>query len=361
MRALSTLNLYFLKRQLWWVFGTFTIILAIIFVGDSIEHFRRISSGSNTDYLHEFKIILFKLPHLGEILLPYAFLIGSAIAFSKIALSNEFIVARAGGISLSKPLIPIAIVSLLISLMLVFIGNPAASSLYKQHLLISEGRGNDKTYNDVWLREKQTNGDRLFIYAPQVHTNPVILDSPTFYLFKSDSEFAQQYDATTAYLEEGKWILKHVMQSNASVSEGKVNRLIFPTVLTEESLLPSLMPPEALSFWEFLPHIRMLQSNGLDAQGPIARWAGMIMTPFLIFGLILCAGAFCLRMNRRRGGMMPVVKIIALGFAIYILRDILMAMASTKQIPVLLAALSPPLALTFYGIASIFVFEEPAP
>ena len=98
----------YVGRQFLFSFLAFTIgLLAIIMLFDTLELFRRVSAraevaGTST----VITMALLKLPTMAEKLIPFSALLGAMFAFWRLNRYNEFVVARAAGVSIWQFLAP---------------------------------------------------------------------------------------------------------------------------------------------------------------------------------------------------------------------------------------------------------------
>ena len=96
----GTLARYFGLRFLSATVGIFAGILALSVVIDYVELMRRASDVPTASPGLVARIALFRLPQLGERLMPFCVLIGTMFCYLNFSRRNELVVARAAGVSL---------------------------------------------------------------------------------------------------------------------------------------------------------------------------------------------------------------------------------------------------------------------
>src|SRR4051812_41629661 len=92
-------------------------LLGLILVSmliDVVELIRRASGKEGVPFSIIMELALLRAPHLAEKLLPYAVLIGSMMALTKLTRTHELIVARSAGVSVWQFLAPAIAVVMII-------------------------------------------------------------------------------------------------------------------------------------------------------------------------------------------------------------------------------------------------------
>ena len=134
---MSTIFSYYISRHFLISFlAVFGIFLGLIFLFDVIELLRRASGHDDIGLPTVLQMGLLKLPFLGQQAFPFAVLFGSMVAFWRLTLNSELIVARAAGVSAWQILIPVLGVSLLLGLLQVGALNPLASAFFANRLCV---------------------------------------------------------------------------------------------------------------------------------------------------------------------------------------------------------------------------------
>ena len=76
----------------------FTISLMLILLADTIELLRRAASKPNVHFAMVMEMAILKLPHMGQLLFPFATLFGGMAAFWRLTRNHELVVSRAAGV-----------------------------------------------------------------------------------------------------------------------------------------------------------------------------------------------------------------------------------------------------------------------
>ena len=128
----GTLGRYFAAAFLKWIFGVFFGCLAIVLLADVVEMLRRASTLPDAAMLDVVLISAFRLPSLGEQLLPFAVLFGSMAALLTLSRKSELVVTRAVGVSVWQFLKPGLAVTVVSGIGSVLLYDPLAAASKEQ-------------------------------------------------------------------------------------------------------------------------------------------------------------------------------------------------------------------------------------
>ena len=131
-------------------------------------------------------------------------------------------------------------------------------------------------------------------------------------------------------------------------------RLDLPTTLTSDEILESFAPPETVGFWDLGRFIAQMEESGFSGQRHRLFLQSELAKPALFAAMVLIGAAFALRPTRfGQTGVMILLAVLA-GFALYFLKDFAESLGGRGQIPLLVAAWTPP-------VAAILLARRPAP
>ena len=130
--------------------------------------------------------------------------------------------------------------------------------------------------------------------------------------------------------------------------------LDLPTTLTSEEILESFAPPETVGFWDLGRFIAQMEESGFSGQRHRLFLQSELAKPALFAAMVLIGAAFALRPTRfGQTGVMILLAVLA-GFALYFLKDFAESLGGRGQIPLIVAAWTPP-------VAAILLARQPAP
>lgn len=113
----GTLARYFGWRFVTATLGIFVGILVLSALIDYIELMRRASDVPDATPALVAKIAFFRMPQLGERLMPFCVLIGTMSSYLNFSRRNELVVARAAGVSAWQFVAPAAVAAFLLGVL----------------------------------------------------------------------------------------------------------------------------------------------------------------------------------------------------------------------------------------------------
>lgn len=363
MRISSTFSLYIFQHFATWLGYVFLGLVSIITLFDSIEMMRRASGKAEVGLETVLAMSLFKLPHLVQQTMPFCILFAATMAFWRLARANEFVVARAAGISAWHFLYPAIGIAMLVGVSLVTLFNPFASvMLSKFEQLESQFLKRTTSMLSVsktglWLRQADETGQSV-IHAAHVSQQDVLLNDVIIFLFEDNDKFRGRIDAETAQLRDGYWDIKDawITAPNKSATFEKQYRL--GTNLTENKILDSFASPQTMSFWDLPKFIETLERAGFSAHRHKLYWHSLLASPLLFGAMVLIAAIFSLRITRRSSGAVAVTGAVFCGFILYFFTDVIYALGLSSSIPTLLAAWTPAGVSVLLGLSVLFHIED---
>lgn len=362
MRLPWTMYLYFGRRVLFAVIAAFIISMALAFVIDFVELLRRTGSRE-VPFGTVLTMGLLRLPSISEKMMPFSMLFGSMWAFLQLSRSNEFVVARASGVSAWQFLAPAVVLALFIGVGAVAVYNPLASAMVSRFEALESEHVRGRTSllavseSGLWLRQADDAGQSV-IHALGATNQGVDLRDVIIFLYGNDEEFTGRIDADTATLAVGRWQI-----SNAQVTIPGQQRQFhemyeLPTSLTLERVQESFASPDTLSFWDLPEFIKTAQEAGFSALRYELHWHQLASRPFLMAAMVLIAACFSLRLTRLGGIGQLIVAGVVSGFFLYFFTDVTLALGARGVMPVVLAAWSPAFISAMLGAALIFHQED---
>jgi lipopolysaccharide export system permease protein len=363
MKLPRTLFFYIGKYFLLGICIAWLGLAAITMLIDIVELIRRTSGRDQVTFGIILQMVLLRIPHLATKLMPYAVLIGSMLALTRLTRTHELVVTRSAGVSVWQFLAPAVAVVMSLGVLMATVFNPLASVLLLRYEQMEgkyfTGRSSLTAISSsgLWLRQIEEEGEHI-IYATRISQNDMSFQNVAIFSFDEKKKFAERMDAERAVLEEGALHLYNVTRSIPGKMPQKYPETLIPTTLTINYIQDSFASPETLSFWYLPSFINMLEQAGFSALRHKLHWYSLLSSPFLLAGTVLVAAVFSLRLPRRgKVGVLVVAGVIA-GFLLHFFTDIIFALGSAGTVPVLLAALAPALVMMMIGAASLLHLED---
>lgn len=392
MKITPTLSRYLVKCYIVNFLVLLLALLSIVYLFDTVELIRRASKQQDVPLSLVLEMGLFKLPDVGQILLPFAILFSAMFTFWQLTRRYELIVVRASGFSVWQFLTPVAGLAITIGLLQITVINPVGATL------ISTFQQMERTYlshqeNDIavfreglWLRQAvmiesdapkdtpqstdsqpphqpQTQTSNLIsgyviLHAGHVRQPDWILQDVTALYFTDDNNFLQRVDATTATLKGKNWIMHDATIHKAGFENFTAASYQLPTTLTIEDIEESFSSPRSMSFWKLPDHIKTLERTGFDATRLKVHYQNLLSQPLLFAAMVLLAATVSMRPPRSGKTFMIIALGVFLGFIVFFLSSFLQALGSNGQIPVFLAAWSPALICFLLGLSAMMTIED---
>lgn len=363
-----TLSLYIARRFLMAVGLVFLIFFGILLLIDMIEQLRRFS-GQDIGFTGALRLSLFNVPETLYRILPLILIIGSITLFLALARSSELVVVRAAGRSGLRFLLTPVLVALALGALTISVLNPLVAATQKAYddarSDLQGGGSSALSFSDtgLWLRQGGDYGQTV-IQAARANLDGTELFDVTFLTFGPNGLPATRVQAERAALVPGAWL----------VTGGKIWTLSDPNpeqsaaIWTQETRLPSDLTPErirdsfgtpsSVPIWQLPGYIAGLEQAGFSARS-YKLWLQMeLAQPLLLVAMVLIAAGFTMRHLRfGKTGVMVLYAVLA-GFAIFFLRNFSQALGENGQIPVALAAWSPPLAAVLLALGLLLHLED---
>jgi lipopolysaccharide export system permease protein len=342
-------------------------LVAITGMVDVIELIRRASGREGVPFSVIVSLAFLKMPYFSTKLMPYAVLIGSMLALTRLTRTQELVVARAAGVSVWQFLMPAITVVFTIGVFMTTILNPFASALMMRFENIESkyisGRSSllAVSSSGLWLRQMEEGNPAIsehIIHSARLMQNDMSFAKVIIFGFDDKKRFAVRLDADRAVLTNHTLHLTDVVRSFPGKPPEALPEYDLPTTLTLEHIQDSFASPETMSFWHLPTFIDMLENAGFSALKHKLYWHSLLSAPFLMAGTVLIAAVFSLR-NPRRGkiGLLVVAGILT-GFLMHFFTDVIFAFGAGGTLPVVLAGWTPAAVVIMAGAALLLHLED---
>ena len=363
-----TLNLYIARRFLGSVGKVFLAFLAILLLIDMIEELRRFSDAG-IGLAGAAHMALLSVPETMYRILPLIIVMGAIANFLGLARSSELVVVRAAGRSGLRFLVTPLLVSVALGLLAVALLNPLVAATSKAYddmrSTLTQGGRSVLSVADtgLWLRQGSGEGQTV-IQAARSNLDGTELFGVTFLGFDQEGQPTRRIEAGAAKLVEGAWQLTGTKtwdltaanpEQTAVKAEGPV---VLASDLTPERIRDSFGTPSAIGFWDLPGYIADLERAGFSAQAYKLWYQMELALPMLMAAMVLVAAGFTMRHVRFGGTGKMVLYALLAGFGFFFLRNFAQALGDSGQIPVLLAAWSPPLAAVMLSLGLLLHLED---
>ena len=362
------LSLYIARRFLGTVGRVFLIFFAILMLVDVIEQLRRFS-GAGIGLAGAAEMSLLSVPQTLYRILPLIVIMGSIAMFLGLARSSELVVVRAAGRSGLRFLLTPLLASLALGMLAVALFNPLVAATSKAYddrrAELSQGGRSVLSVADtgLWLRQGSQDGQTV-IQAARANLDGTELFGVSFLGFDAEGQPVKRVEAETAKLIAGAWELTgtKTWDLTAPNPELSARREAGPVALasdlTPERIRDSFGTPSAIGFWDLPTYIADLERAGFSARAYRLWYQMELALPLLMSAMVLVAAGFTMRHVRFGGTGRMVLFALLAGFGFYFLRNFAQALGDSGQIPVVLAAWSPPVAAMMLSLGLLLHLED---
>ena len=204
----------------------------------------------------------------------------------------------------------------------------------------------------------------LVIRADRSNPDGTELTGVTFLAFDGASGPVSRIEADSARLEDGRWVLSGTKRwtlaegGNPERSAIRSDRLEVASDLTRDKIRDSFGAPSSIAIWELPGFIASLEKAGFSARKHQVWFQTELALPLLMAAMVLVAAGFTMRHARfGRTGTMVLLAMVT-GFAVFILRNFAQVLGENGQIPVAVAAWSPPIAAILFSLGLLLHLED---
>lgn len=354
---------YLVREFLAKFFLFFLILIGIVYLFDTIELIRRSSGHDDITMGVILALSLYKLPDVGQQILPFIILFSAIATFRSLSEKHELVCIRSAGLSAWQFMTPIITTTFILSLLYIMVLNPlSAASISKfeslQNLYFGNGTKTVTVIEDgLWIRQQDRTGN-FILKANELDAKKWIMNDVTVFFFDENDVHTQRIDAKTAELTTNEWIFKDVYIHKIGKSPSFLPKLMLSTTLTAQSIAESFSNPKTISFWRLPKFISSLQSTGLDTTDMRLYYQSLLSQPFLLVAMIFLAAAIALKTERVSTLLPIIVGGLGFGFIAFFLSSFLRALGLGHEMPIILAVWSSPLIITFGATAILARMED---
>ena len=359
-----TLSRYLSGRYLLTLLYFLICLLALIYTLDLVELLRRAGKNDNVPLTVVLIMGLFKLPEVGQVILPFAILFSGMYTFWTLTKQYELAVIRAAGLSVWQFLLPILTVGFLCGVVHITMINPLSALLldrfehYETKYLGSQRNLISVFQNGFWIREKETKAGEVILHAQKINPENWQLQTVTGLAFNQEGTMTSRLDAEKAKLIDGYWLFENVHITQKGFENQKKDFYRLSTSLTRQDIEESFSNPETISFWNMPAFIETLEATGFDSTQLRIHYNYLLSFPLLFVSMILLAAAVSFQQPRSSYTFLMVVTGISLGVLIFFLSSYLQALGSSGQISPSLAAWAPAIITFLLGLTALLTLED---
>lgn len=363
------LHLYFARKFLTALGGVLVVFLLFLLMLDMVDQLRQFS-GRDISLGQAFQLSLLNVPTGLYQIMPLIVLLATLTLYLGLTRTSELVISRASGRSALRSLGAPVAAALLVGMLTVSVLNPMVAATAKQYevqktelrvetpSILSLNRGG------LWLRQGDRDG-QIVLRAARSNLDGTRLFDVTIVGFAPDAGPAFRIQAASAELGDGQWRLSDVKRwelsaqtANPEQSATALDSMTLPTDLTRDRIRDSFGAPSAIPVWELPQFIAALERAGFSAKRHRLWFQMELALPVVFVAMVMIAAGFTMRHTRfGRTGLM-VMLALGMGLALFFLRSFAQVLGENGQIPIPLAAWSPPLIAIFLSLGVVLHLED---
>ena len=333
------------------VAGTTVIALLVLLLLESflnlLVELEDIGKGGYS-FAAAFHYLLLIQPRQLYELFPMALLVGGLLGMGTLAAGSELIVMRAAGLSLSRLSISALQAGLLLSLVVLAIGEfvaPPLEQIAREQRAVARGEKLEiRGGRGFWARDGE-----FFVHVGAVLPGIRLMDIHVFHI-KPDAQMEAVTHAQGARYEQGRWLLEGVSRTVLDGDSARVGQLA--ALAVDSAISPQILDvlaanPSQLAIRELWLYIDYLERNGLDAQSyRLALWR-KLLAPLVYVAMLVVALPFVFGPQRAAGVGQRLLIGLLLGLAFFLMNFLLGNLVLLYGYPPVLGAVLP--SLLFLG------------
>lgn len=292
-------------------------------------------------------------------LIPVAVLVGGLFAWNRLALSSEFSVMRAGGLSAVRLAAWMLGLGLLIGgcalLLSEYVTPPAERAAQQLKLRATSGVVAKEFQTGVWAKDGTT-----FINIREIRLDAGLVDV-RLYDFDERFQLRSLLRAETADWRDGGWMLRGVTETRLEADATRTRRLAdqsWVSSVTPDLLAVLMVSPQRMSMTTLYAYIQHLTENRQDAQRYVIALWSKVSYPFAAPVMLLLALAFAYRPPRVGGAGGRLLLGVLLGLGFHLANRLSSQLALLRDWPAPLAAAAPILAAGLAAGLAIWWMER---
>lgn len=326
------------------------VVAALLMFGSIAGDIDDVGRGRYTFWL-AMLVAIYALPGQLYEAFPVTALLGTIFGLGILATHSELTAMRSAGIAATRILSAVLKAALLLIIVVVAIGETVAPWLSERSTELRVKALTDQvevdTKRGLWARQGPD-----FVHIRHVDRDGALHDLQIYEL-GPQSELQRVVHAKQGQYDGDTWTLIGVTMT--SFSEERVEREVHTKMRWDSLLKPELVnvvriEPERMSTPELHAYLQYLKNNGLDARRYEQTYWGKLFRPLTIVAMVVLAVPFVFGSLRSVGMGARGFGGFAVGVVFYLVNQIVGQMGVVYQIPPMLTASLPTIALMAVAI-----------
>ncbi|MGV3523097.1 MAG: LptF/LptG family permease [Candidatus Sericytochromatia bacterium] len=333
------------------------VAFMIIMISNTLYIFMELIVKSNIDTVTVLKMLLYNLPAIIVVTLPVAYMFATLLALGRLGRDSEIIALRACGVSFSRVIAPVIVVSLLVSALGFYLQENVVPWANQQTVEILKEMMSKEPLQAV--KEKYfLKTDQRNFYVNEINRAQGILRN-VFVFDQTKAEFPQIIGAQAATREQTRWVLRdgilHKLEGSGYLDhEIRFKRMEIQMELKPDMVFNTQLDVRQMASGPAKDLIDQKRAQGQDTRQDEMDYYTKFSLPLATFFTILLAAPIGILFSKM-GNYFGVAISIALVFVWYVTYSIFTSLGKAGTVPPLLAAWVQNLA--FGGIGLLMLMQ----
>ncbi len=360
---------YLTKEFFHSLFLVFVVFLSLALLVNFVEEmsFFKDKNVDNLIWMVSY-LSLSKTPNTIIELSIFIFLFSGILFFVKLQKNNEINTILLSGVSKLLPVMVPAIVAFLCGLLIIFLLSPLSSTalkIYESTKRIYSSNENLIVINatGLWFVENLPSGYNI-IRADKISDNNFSkLKNVTIYNLDENFNFLKRLDSKQVLIENKNWSLENTKilsaNSQSNLTSNKIfSNMDFLSSININDLKNYFSNADTVSFWDITSNIKTLNNRGYSADELKVKLHKYLSLPIYLFGMILLSTIFTITLNKEYNTFMYLFFGLILGFVIYFLNDLSIAIGLGNKLHLTISVWSPIVVIVFLSILNLIKINE---
>ena len=320
------IKIYLLNTSIKYVLINQILILFLIIFINLIE-LSRVVEKENQNLLNYIYLSFLKIPSIVNETSPFVIIISTAFLFRYLIKNNELIAMRNIGFSIFDIFQPISIGIFIYGLFILLLVNPitAVSEIKYEKYLNNQ---NENMYsikfseNNLWIKNKNTNDGIYYINIKNFNIKDMIAkDIEILSIQKDKREFFQ---SDNGIIKDKNFDLNDV--NLFDVLNDKYfyhKKYILNLNFSKESILASNINYKNIPYYNYINHVKTMKKFNLYSSAVGLFYLSEVLKPIFMILLAFVVMSFSAKYKRNDSFFKVLFYAVLIGFAFYVLREII--------------------------------------
>ena len=311
-------------------------------------------------------LTIYKTPNTLIDLSIFIFLFSGILFFVKTQKKNELNTILLSGISKLPVVLTPAFVSLFFGLAIIFLISPVSSTaikFYEQFKRVYASNENLIVINNtgLWFMETLPKGYNI-IRADKISNNDFSqLKNITIYSLDQEFNFIKRFDSNNASVKNKNWTLTKpsiISDKEEKILQQDSANFSFTSTIELSELKEYFSSAATVSFWDISKSVEILNLRGYSADELKVKFHKYLSLPIYLFGMILLSTLFTIGINKEYNMFMYLFFGLILGFFLYFLNDLSIAIGLSNKLPLNISVWSPVIIIIFLSTLNLLKIND---